>query len=98
MTAQSVDAVFYVQVEPDFWGTAGRLRGAKAVRITQSKPHRPIGGTVMCKLTLRFPASVFMPLQPEAVVVIPEGMAAVTPIEVEAMELGGESTDDDDGS
>lgn len=84
------DATFYAQVEPE-WGHAyldndPPLRRVKVVRMTQSKPSRPIGGTVMVKLTLRIPESAFRPLRPEAVVVIPEDSTVVQPIEVEAVD------------
>lgn len=79
-----VDATFYAQVEP-IWRyenstLARRLRGASVVRLTQSHPRQPIGGTVLVKLSLRIPASAFEPLRPATVVVPHE---AVTPIPLE---------------
>lgn len=84
-----VDATFYAQVEPDWSGyTTGAgdrvLRGAKAVAITQKRPSRPKSGSVLVKLTVRIPAAAFLPLRPEAIVVIPEGMTVTTPVEVVA--------------
>lgn len=84
------DATFYAQVEPE-WGHAygdhePPLRRVKVVRMTQTKPGRPLGGTVMVKLTLRIPESAFRPLRPEAVVVIPEDSTVAQPIEVEAVD------------
>ncbi len=81
-----VDATFYAQVEPE-WSTstyAGerQLVGAKVVTITQKRPTRPRGGTVLTKLTVRVPASAFLPLRPEAIVVIPDDMTVTTPVEV----------------
>lgn len=89
MSAAHVDATFYAQVEPEWSTYTNRdgdrvLRGAKVVNITQKRPTRPKGGTVLLKLTVRVPAGAFLPLRPEAVVVIPEGMAETTPIEVVA--------------
>jgi hypothetical protein len=85
-----VDATFYVQVQPSwsryYSNDDPRLEGAKAVQLTQSKPRRPQGGTVLTKLTIRIPAGAFLPLRPEAIVVIPESMTAVNPIEVTAEE------------
>lgn len=88
-----VDATFFVQIEPE-WGrwfdarnqdTAGAVAGAKAVAITQNKPSRQRPGTVLAKLTVRVPKGAFVPLRPEAVIVIPEDMlAAAQPVEVEA--------------
>jgi hypothetical protein len=84
--SRNVDATFYAQVEPEWgWASGGKdkpLRGAKVVRITQKKPDKPASGTVLVKLTLRLPNSAFLPLRPEAVVVVPEGMAVTTPLEV----------------
>lgn len=76
-----VDVDFYVVVEPQwkhrhYADAQGRpiLDGARAAKITQTKPTVTKGG-VVTKLTLRFPASSFLPLQPEAVVVIQPGEA-----------------------
>lgn len=84
-----VDATFYAQVEPEWshWTSADgerRLNGAKVVTTTQKRPQRPRSGTVLVKLTVRVPAGAFLPLRPEAVVVIPDDMTVTTPIEVEA--------------
>lgn len=80
------DATFYVQIEPEFSSyNPERVIRAKAVAITQQKPRSPRGGTVTCKLTVRVPDAAFLPLQPEAIIVVPEDMvAANAPIEVEA--------------
>jgi hypothetical protein len=76
-----VDATFYAQVEP-IWSRYNRTRleGAKVVTLTQKKPDSPRGGTVTVKLTVRVPAAAFLPLQPEAVVVVPDDMTATTPV------------------
>lgn len=82
--ADYVDATFYAQVEP-IWsygdGLAKSLRGATVVRLTQTHPRQPIGGTVLVKLALRVPASAFLPLTPPATVV-PEGSALPVLVEV----------------
>lgn len=88
-----VDATFYAQVEPD-WSRYGyelidgervqRLDGAKVVRITQTRPGKQVSGTVLVKLTIRVPEAAFRPLRPAAIVVIPEDMAVVEPLVVEA--------------
>lgn len=88
--SKSVDATFYAQVEPEWSHYASRLtgektvQGAKVVTITQGKPQKQRSGTVLVKLTIRVPEAAFLPLRPEAIVVIPEDMAAVAPLEVEA--------------
>lgn len=89
-----VDATFYAQVEPDWSGYASTstgeraLVGAKVKRITQARPERPAGGTVLVKLTLRLPDSAFRPLRPEAVVVVPESSTLATPVQVVAEHPG----------
>lgn len=89
-----VDATFYAQVEPE-WGYAygdqdRPVRGAKVVTITQKKPAKPRGGTVLVKLTIRVPAGAFLPLRPEAIVVIPEDMTVTAPVEVVAEDPAAE--------
>ncbi|WP_346007421.1 hypothetical protein [Janibacter terrae] len=83
------DATFYVQIEPEFrtpyGGVDPQVRSIKAVRITQQKPESPKPGTVTTKLTVRVPDAAFLPLRPEAVIVVPDDMVAANdPIEVEA--------------
>ena len=96
----SVDATFYAQVEPDWSGYASTstgeraLRGAKVKRITQTRPERPAGGTVLVKLTLRLPESAFRPLRPEAIVVVPESATLTTAVEVTAEHPGEPEPDD----
>jgi len=77
-----VETTFYAQVRPE-WATwkfdvdeGGHpiLEGCKVQQITQKRPRRPAPGVVLVKLTLRIPASGFLPLRPEAIVVVPEGM------------------------
>lgn len=85
-----VDAVVYVQVEPEWYryGSAGSderpLTGAKFARATQQRPTSPKPGAVLLKLTLRIPAAAFYPLRPEAIVVVPETLTEATPVEVTA--------------
>lgn len=87
--AEFVDAITYLQVEPEWsrWATrdsASEVRDAKIVRATQNRPERPVPGTVLVKVTVRLPKSAFLPLRPEAVVVIPESLTEAHTIEVEA--------------
>jgi hypothetical protein len=85
------DATFYVQIEP-VWSNWRKdkhgdkaLESIKAIAITQQRPKSQRPGTVLTKLTVRVPEGAFLPLRPEAVVVVPEDMiAAALPIEVEA--------------
>jgi hypothetical protein len=89
---EHVDATFYAQVTPEWsaypvYGDK-KLVGAKVARVTQTRPDKPIGGTVLVKLTIRLPASAFLPLRPEAIVVVPESLTSATPIEVVAEDPG----------
>lgn len=92
-----VDATFYVQLAPEWdrWGSdaAGNriLDKAKLANATIKKPEVQKPGTVLLKLTVRVPAGAFLPLAPQAIVVIPDGMTVTEPIEVEAGDPGDES-------
>ena len=96
----SVDAEVYLQLAPQwspaystYWRDAAGnriLEGAKVVRHTLTRPERPAAGTVLVKVTLRLPAGAFLPLQPEAIVVVPDSMIVTTPLEVEATHPGGD--------
>lgn len=85
---EKVDATFYAQVEPVWGYTYGGeqrpCKGAKVVTITQQRPNKPRGGTVLVKLTIRLPAGVFLPLQPEAVIEIPASLSETHPVEITA--------------
>lgn len=89
MPHPTVTAHFYVQLEPEWgFGTDANgnkpVYGAKVARITQNRPGKPKGGTVMVKLAINIPKAAFLPLQPEAVIVIPADMIEVNNIRVEA--------------
>lgn len=87
MSGRMHDATLYVQLAPEFWTFASdtKVRAIKAVAMTQKRPERPKPGTVTAKLTIRVPETAFLPLQPEAVIVVPEDMVAANlSIEVEA--------------
>lgn len=83
---QSIDVPVYLLVEPTWseWSRddSGRpvLTGGKVVKATQKKPSVPREG-VAVKITLRVPASAFLPLQPEAVVVLRESDAETIVVE-----------------
>lgn len=83
------DATFYVQLEPDIVANsyaAPWVKAIKAVGLTLKRPGRPRGrvGTVTVKLTVRVPDAAFLPLAPEAVIVVPVDMTELNPVEVEA--------------
>lgn len=91
-----VDAEFFAQVEPEwshYLGNDGErvLRGAKVVTVTQKRPARPRRDVVLVRLTIRVPRAAFMPLRPEAIVVIPDDMTETLPVQVEASSPQDES-------
>lgn len=89
-----VDATFYAQVEPrnirTRWDSVKHANvptvdTAAVVTITQQRPTKPKSGCVVVKLTLRVPESVFLPLQPAAVIDLPDTLGTANAlIEVEA--------------
>jgi hypothetical protein len=79
-----VPATVYLQLEPDWSYSGSNVIGAKVVRHSQKKPVRPVGGSVTVKMTIHVPRGAFLPLQPEAVIVIPENMTLTEPVHVEA--------------
>jgi hypothetical protein len=84
----SHDTTVYLQVEPKFhqWYASDdpTVSSVSVVRFTQKRPAKQKPGTVMVKLTLRIPDRAFLPLRPEATIVIPEDLIAVESITVEA--------------
>lgn len=94
-----VDAKFFAQVEATkvgtrfdskSSGTVPEVQGARVVSITQSRPAKPKSGCVVVELTLRVPEGVFLPLQPAAIIDLPDTLVqAGTLIEVEADDGNG---------
>lgn len=89
MSKETVRATVYLQVAPEVasWldeSSPNYINGAKVVNATQSRSRKPRGGTVEVKLTVEIPKAAFLPLRPEAIVVVPESMTTPHPIEVEA--------------
>lgn len=81
----------YLQIEPIFWrGLAeDRVREIRVQRVTQKRPRDPIPGCLIVKLDLDVADAAFLPLRPEATIVIPvehtEAVTVVTePVEVPA--------------
>lgn len=72
----SIRATTYLQIEPEYgYWDKEKVTGAKVIRATQRSPgDRQLGGTVLVKITVDLPEAAFKPLQPQAVVVIPEGL------------------------
>jgi len=89
--SRQVETTFYAVVKPKFgrrWDSSVSRQvdcvdSIRVTGITQKRPAKPDG--VVCKLTLRFNEVAFMPLQPQAVIEIPDSLIAVQQdIEVEA--------------
>lgn len=102
---ETVKATVYLQVQPEYsWWAKNRrefdnpkaIEGAKVVGSTQNKSQKPKPGTVEVKITVELPKGAFLPLRPEAIVVIPESLTQPHPVEVEAQDANeGEVSDDD---
>jgi hypothetical protein len=94
MSNETVKATVYLQVEPertpyyDADDVRG-IRGAKVVNATQKRSARPKGGTVEVKIAIELPKAAFLPLRPEATVVVPESLTAPHPVEVVAEDANG---------
>lgn len=91
----AVRATVFLQVAPEVATYLSEdhpryIQGAKVVQATQSRSKKPRGGTVEVKLTIELPRATFLPLRPEAVVVVPSSMTAPHPVEVEAFDVNEE--------
>jgi hypothetical protein len=84
VTGETVDATFYVQIEPEWqrsYAHDPEVRSAKMARATLTRVT-PKTGTVNVKLTVRLPKAAFHPLRPEAVIEIPMELIQASPVEV----------------
>jgi hypothetical protein len=95
MNTDNVRATVYLQVAPELATYLSEshpnyISGAKIVNSTQSRSKKPRAGTVEVKLTIEIPKAAFLPLRPEAIVVVPEALTAPHPIRVEAADANGE--------
>lgn len=91
-TPVKVTATFFATVKPTFgtrWdqavGTVPSVRHIRVTGITQKRPAKPDG--VVVKLTLQFNEQAFLPLQPAAVIDIPDSMVEIAQVvDVEALD------------
>ena len=95
MSTGTVRATVFLQVAPEYatWLNESHpnyINGAKVVNATQSRSKKPRGGTVEVKLTVEIPKAAFLPLRPEAIVVVPESLTSPHPIAVEASDANEE--------
>lgn len=85
--SSSLRTTFFLQLEP-IWQRGysdPKPTGFRVSSITKSRPNKPRGGTVTVKLTLAVPPAAFLPLRPEAEVVIPVDLIETNyPVTVEA--------------
>ena len=90
MDANTVRATVYLQVQPEYSrydrDTVDGVRGAKIVGYTQRRSQSPKPGTLEVKISVEIPKGAFLPLRPEAIVVIPERLTTPHPVEVEALD------------
>lgn len=83
-----MQTVCYLQVEPTFYNSREpRLWGIAVKRVTQKRPDNPIPGSVVVKITLDIADEAFLPLKPEAVVVIPASHTEPVLVESEPIEV-----------
>jgi hypothetical protein len=79
MNARTREGTAYLTVRPDgvYW--------LRVVKATQKRPESVPADAVVVKVKLRIPDRAFAPLQPEAVVTVPEDLVQ-NPVEVEAVD------------
>lgn len=85
----TVEVDCFLQVEPEWrnqFGGEKYLADIAVERLTKRAPSRPVPGSVTVKVRLRFPAAVFYPLMPEAVIDVAPAAVRQNPIEVIAVE------------
>lgn len=92
---EAVRATVYLQVQPEYsWRAKQSKRfdepsaidGAKVIGSTQNKSQKPKPGTVEVKVTIEIPKGAFLPLRPEAIVIVPESLTEPHPVAVEAQD------------
>lgn len=91
----------FLQVQPEFRSrydsAQGRARAyvdkIKVVGYTQTRPTKPKSGVVVVTLTLQLHESAFLPLEPAAVISIPNGLVGgpVIAVTVENPDDNGEA-------
>lgn len=87
--SDTVKATVYLQVAPELsrhWPADDprSILSARVVNSTQKRATKPQAGTVEVKITVEIPKGAFLPLRPEAIIVVPESMTTPHPMQVEA--------------
>lgn len=89
-------AIAYLQLEPEWtYGSrdvASSVRAVKVVNVTQTRPKKPKPGTVVVKVNIEVAAEAFLPLTPEATIVIPTNLTDPHPVDVTAVDPSESST------
>jgi hypothetical protein len=95
-----VDATVFAQVEATRHTTrwSSQLQknvptvdGARIAAITQKRPEKPKSGCIVVELTIRIPEAAFLPMQPTAIIDIPDtftSIAALVETEADVNEQG----------
>ena len=95
-----VDAKVFAQVEAtrvsNRWSSqlhkyVPEVDGARIVAITQKRPEKPKSGCIVVELTIRLPEAAFLPMQPTAIIDIPDtftSIAALVETEADVDEQG----------
>lgn len=82
MTSSYIEGDAYLQIRRHQHWSQSELR---IMRATQRRPEVIEPGCVVVKIRLRMPLAAFLPLQPEAVVTVPEDLVQ-HPVEAEAVQ------------
>jgi hypothetical protein len=86
-----VKTTVYLQVVPrwrrSYGGQDPALDSIKVERVTDRQPKKPLAGSVVTKLTLDVADAAFLPIRPEAIVVIPVDHTQAVEVETEPIEV-----------
>lgn len=80
----------YLQIEPEFGDYSynrDKLQAIHVRRVTKKRPDNPIGGSVVLRLSLDIADAAFLPLTPEATVVVPVEHTEAVVVESEPVEI-----------
>lgn len=91
--SEFIDVEAYLSIEP-VWSRWNKTadghpypEGGRITGVTKKAPAgRQAPGTLVTKIKLRIPIGAFLPLRPEAVITIPEGLLVGKAIEAEALD------------
>lgn len=92
-----IDSTAYLVIEASRYNYGGadpetglrRVSSARVAALRANRPSKLVKDQIAVKVTVRVPVSVFNPLTPEAVIVVPESLVQQPALEIEAVEPGG---------